>query len=217
MSDFSKRRTTMVDTQVRPSDVTQFPIINAMLTVPRESFVPNALSEAAYVGENLDIGHGRIVLEPRTFAKMMEAAAIEAGDLVLDIACGLGYSSAVIAKIAEAVIAVEDDEDLSGEAEAALGNADIDNVAVIHGPLAEGAAKHGPYDVIMIEGAVETVPSSLSDQLKEGGRIIAIFKDGHIGKVKVGHRIDGSISWRFAFDASGPLLNGFKKEREFAL
>ena len=107
MTDFTNRRTLMVDTQVRPSDVTKFPIIEAMLHVRREVFVPDDKLEAAYAGENLPLGPGRVILEPRTFAKMLDGLAIEPTELVLDLGCGLGYSSAVLARLAEAVVAVE--------------------------------------------------------------------------------------------------------------
>ncbi len=217
MNEFARRRTVMVDTQVRPSDVTKFPIIDAMLSVPREQFVPDSLREATYAGENLDIGQGRVLLEPRTFAKMLEAADIQPNDLVLDVACGLGYSAAVAARLAEAVIALEDNAELCAEAEAALADAGADNVAVVEGQLVDGAAKHGPYDVILIEGGVEVVPDVLGDQLKPGGRIVAIFDDGHLGAAKVGYRTETAIDWRFAFNASGPILTGFRRAQEFAL
>ncbi len=109
MADYQARRTMMVDTQVRPSDVTKFPIINAMLSVPREAFVPDSKREAAYVGENVDLGGDRVVLEPRTLAKLLDALDIQPDEMVLDIGCGLGYSSAVVARLAEAVVAVEED------------------------------------------------------------------------------------------------------------
>ena len=111
MPDFNARRTMMVDTQVRPSDVTKFPVIDAMLSVPREAFVPNDRREAAYVGENLDLGGGRVLLEPRTLAKMLDALNIQDDEMVLDIGAALGYSSAVISQMAEAVVAVEGNPD----------------------------------------------------------------------------------------------------------
>lgn len=217
MTEFARRRTIMVDTQVRPSDVTKFPIIDAMLSVPREVFVPDSLKEAAYAGENLEIAPGRTLLDPRTFAKVLEAAEIEPGDLVLDIACGLGYSSAIAAHLADAVVAVEDTEDQAQAAQAALAEADVDNVAVVQGPLAEGAAKHGPYDVILIQGGVESVPDALLDQLKDGGRLVAIFEDGRLGTVRVALRADDTVTWRYAFNADAPILADFRKSVEFAL
>ena len=216
MQDFATRRTMMVDTQVRPNDVTKFPIIEAMLSVPREEFVPAARREAAYVGENIDLGSGRVLLEPRNFAKLLDALNIHPTDLVLDLGCGLGYSTAVMARMAEAVVAVEG-EDLAAQAEAALASVGADNAVVVAAALADGSAKHGPYDVILIEGGVEDVPAALLDQLKEGGRIGAIFLEGSLGTARIGHKIDGSVTWRFAFNASAPLLPGFEASKEFVL
>ena len=116
MTNFLTRRTTMVDTQIRPADVTKFPIIDAMLQVRREVFVPYHLNETAYADAILDLGHGRVILEPRTFAKMLDAVDIKGNELVLDIGCGLGYSSAVIGKFSEAVVSIEENEYMAAEA-----------------------------------------------------------------------------------------------------
>jgi len=215
MADYALRRTTMVDTQVRPSDVTKFPIIEAMLKIPREAFVPASKREAAYVDAHVDLGGHRVVLDPRTLAKMLEAVDIQPDELVLDIGVGYGYSSALAAHLAEAVVALEEDDALAAEAERALSETNSDNVAVVQGALAEGASKHGPYDVIMIQGAVAHVPDAITDQLKDGGRIVAIFQDGALGVVRVGYRIDDDITWRFSFNASAPLLPGFEASRAF--
>jgi protein-L-isoaspartate(D-aspartate) O-methyltransferase len=139
MSEFATRRVMMVDTQVRPSDVTKFPIIDAMLTVPRETFVPADRREAAYMGENLPLLPGRVVLEARTMAKLLDALDIQPRELVLDLGCGLGYSAAVIARLAETVVAVEEDEGLAAEAQRLLSEEGVDNAVVVTGPLAAGA------------------------------------------------------------------------------
>ena len=217
MSDFAARRVMMVDTQVRPSDVTKFPIIEAMLTIPREVFVPAERREAAYVGENLSIAPGRVVLEARTLAKLLDALDVQPGELVLDLGCGLGYSSAVIARLADAVVAVEEDEALAAEAQRALSAEGVDNAAVVVGPLAAGDARHAPFDVITIEGGVEVVPEALLAQLREGGRIGAVFMEGALGTVKIGYKIDGKVSWRPAFNAAAPVLPGFSAPRGFVL
>lgn len=217
MTDFQTRRVMMVDTQVRPSDVTKFPIIEAMLSVPREVYVPRDKREAAYVGENIALRPGRVVLEPRTLAKLLDALDIHPSELVLDLGCGLGYSAAVIARLADAVVAVEEDEAMAAEAEQTLSQESVDNAAVIVGSLAGGAAKHGPYDVITIQGGVERVPEALLAQLKDGGRIGAIFMEGALGVARIGYKSDGQISWRFAFNATAPVLPGFAAERAFAL
>lgn len=217
MPDFAARRTVMVDSQVRPSDVTKFPIIAAMLDVPRERFVPDALREAAYIGENLEIAPGRVLLEPRTLAKMLDALDIQPAEMVLDVGAGLGYSAAVIARLAEAVIAVEEDEALAAEAEAALSALGADNAVVVTGPLAKGAPRHGPYDAIVVEGAAEVIPEELIGQLKEGGRIGCLFMEGALGVCRIGLKHAGRMTWRFAFNAAAPVLPGLAAKAEFAL
>ncbi|MBV1867875.1 MAG: protein-L-isoaspartate O-methyltransferase [Marinosulfonomonas sp.] len=214
MADFAARRTIMVDTQVRPSDVTKFPIIEAMVNVPREAFVPDQMREAAYVGENLDLGEGRVVLEPRTLGKMLDGLNIQPDELVLDLGCGLGYSSAIIARLAEAVIAVEL-PDRAEDAQRLLVENGADNVAVIGGNLADGAAKHGPYDVIVLQGGAEQIPPVLLEQLKDGGRIGAVFMEGGLGVCQIGYKVDGNINWRFSFNATAPVVEGFEKQNEF--
>lgn len=217
MTDFARRRTVMVDTQVRPSDVTKFPIIDAMLKVPRELFVPAGQREAAYMGENIPLGQGRVVLEPRTFAKMLDAVNLQPDEIALDIGTGLGYSAAVLSRLAEAVVALEETPDLAREAETSLAENGADNVALVEGPLALGAAKHGPYDVILIEGGVETLPEEIAGQLRPGGRIAALFMEGALGTCRIGHKSETAISWRFGFHAAAPILPGFERASSFAL
>ncbi len=217
MSEFTSRRVMMVDTQVRPSDVTKFPIIDAMLSVPRETFVPRAMREAAYVGENLDIGGGRVVLEARTLAKLLDALDIQPTEIVLDLGCGLGYSAAVIARLADTVVAVEEDPALAADAQRLLSDQGVDNAAVVTGPLALGAVRHGPYDVIMLQGGVEALPDAVLAQLKDGGRIGVLFMEGPLGTAKVGYKSNGKVSWRAVFNASAPVLDGFRAQRGFKL
>lgn len=217
MTDFATRRTMMVDTQVRPSDVTKFPIIDAMLSVPRENFVPRAQREAAYMGENLDLGGGRVVLEPRTLAKMLDGLDISNDELVLDVGPAYGYSSAVVAHMAEAVVALEEDETFASEAQEAWSAAGIDNVVPHTGPLCDGAPEHGPYDLILIQGGVAHVPDALLAQLKDGGRIGALFMDGALGEVRIGYKLDGKMTWRLSFNAGAPVLPGFEKHAKFRL
>ncbi len=207
----------MVDTQVRPSDVTKFPIIDAMLHVPRELFVPDALREAAYMDDDIPLGGNRVILAPRTLAKLLDALDIQPDELVLDLGCALGYSAAVIARLAEAVVALEEDASMASEAETLLAEANADNVAVVEGALIEGSAKHGLYDVIVVEGAVEEVPSALLDQLKDGGRIGCVVMDGALGQCRIGYKTDDGVSWRFAFNATAPILPGFSRQPVFAL
>lgn len=217
MTDFQDLRRMMVDTQIRPADVTKYPIIEALLAVPREKFVPDAKAEVAYADQAVQLGDGRVVPEPRTLAKMLDALDVREDELVLDVACGLGYSTAVIARLAQMVIGVEEDETLASEAQDLLSESNADNAIVHQGALVDGAAEHGPYDVIIVEGAVETLPEGLVAQLKEGGRIAALFMSGALGEVKIGYKSGGRISWRFEFNAGAPVLPGFGKTVEFAL
>ena len=234
MPDFAQRRTTMVDTQVRTNDVTRYPVIAAMLHVPRECFVPEARREVAYKGENLDLAPGRVLLEPRTFAKMIDALGLRTTDLVLDLGCGLGYSAAVLARMAQAVVAVEPDPTMAAEAERRLAAQGVDNAAVVHADLTVGAPAQGPYDAIVINGAIGVLPDAIADQLAEGGRIAALWRDdphalglgasglgcpngSGMGVARLGYKIDGRINWRYAFNAHAPVLPGLAKTEGFVL
>ncbi|WP_424831026.1 protein-L-isoaspartate O-methyltransferase family protein [Ruegeria sp.] len=217
MTDFAARRLTMVDTQIRPSDVTKFPIIDAMLSVERENFVPDGQREAAYVGDLIEFGAQRCLLEPRTLAKMLDALNIANDEVVLDIAPAFGYSTAVAARMAQLVVGVEDDEALATEAQTILVESDVDNAVIHTGPLDQGAAEHGPYDVIMVQGGVEHLPEVLLDQLKDHGRIACLFMDGELGTVRVGYKSGGRVNWRYAFNASAPVLPAFRAECAFSL
>ncbi|HSF93282.1 MAG TPA: protein-L-isoaspartate O-methyltransferase [Paracoccaceae bacterium] len=216
MTDYTAARTAMVDCQIRPSDVTKYPIIEAMLRIKREAFVPLAKRPVAYVGEHIDLGNNRVVLDPRVLAKMLDALAIQPDELVLDIGCGLGYSSAVCAHLAEMVVAVEEDTSLAEDAARILSEQGVDNAVVHHGPLAQGAAEHGPYDVMVFEGGTEVIPAALLDQVKTGGRIGAIKMTGPLGKCQVGIKTAQGVNWKMAFDATAPILPGFQKEAAFA-
>lgn len=215
MVDFSQARTMMVDTQVRPNDVTKYPVIEAMLTVPREAFVPDARQAVAYVGENVPLAQDRWLLEPRSFGKMLDGLNIQPTELVLIVGAGLGYDAAVVARLAQAVVALESHPEMAAQAEATLAEQGVDNVAVVTGELAAGYPGQAPYDVILIAGGIEELPQALADQLAEGGRIGAIFAEGNLGVARIGHKIDGEINWRFAFNGSAPVLPGFNRRKGF--
>lgn len=217
MTDFAARRVMMVDTQVRPSDVTKFPIIAAMLAIPREVFVPEHLREAAYVGDNVPLGAGRVVLDARVFAKLLDALDITPEEKVLDIGCGLGYSAAVMGRIAKSVVALEEDASMADQAQAKLADLGAGNVSVVKGPLAAGAAAQGPYDVAIVQGGVEVVSPDILAQLRDGGRIAAVFMSGPLGIAKIGYKSGKDVTWRFSFNAALPVLPGFAAQREFSL
>jgi protein-L-isoaspartate O-methyltransferase len=169
----------------------------------------------------LAVLYGSPVGQLRSLAMLKRALAalLWAGgsELVLDIGSGLGYSAAVIARLAEAVVAVESDEAMAEEAQAILSREGADNVILHHGPLAAGAPQHGPYDAIIIQGAVGEVPGAILEQLKDEGRIACLFMEGALGVVRIGYKLDGGISWRYAFNASAPVLAGFEKQVAFSL
>ncbi len=214
--DFAALRTLMVDRQVRPSDVTSFPIIEAMLSVPRERYAPAALRAVAYAEAPLRLAPGRETLAPRVFAKLLDAARIGPDDLVLDLFPGLGYSTAVIARIAAAVIALEPDEGLAAAASATLAAENIDNALMLHGDAASGDAAHGPYDAIFMNGGVAREPAALTSQLKEGGRLVAIRIEGAVGRATAWTRIGDRLEPRPLFDAAAAILPGFEPEESFA-
>ncbi|HET9067975.1 MAG TPA: methyltransferase domain-containing protein [Amaricoccus sp.] len=215
MIDFAAAREAMVDRQVRTADVTLYPIIAAMLAVPREDFVPAALRPVAYLGEHVPLAPGRVLLDPRVFAKLLDALDVGPDDLVLDLGCGLGYSTAVLARMAQAVVAVEPDPEMAAEAEALLAAHAVDNAVVQAGPLEEGVVEHGPFDAVILEGAIETLPHAIEAQLKVDGRIAAIFADGAGGQARLGLRTPQGISWRRIFDATAPVLPGFAAAKAF--
>lgn len=217
MVDFQAARIAMVDGQVRPSDVTLYPIIEAMLAVPREVFVPSDKRSIAYAGEDIDLGEGRVTLDPRVLAKMLEVLNIQPNELVLHIGAGLGYSTAVMARLAEAVIAVEENDAMAGEAAARLSDQSADNAVVHVGALTSGAAEHGPYDVILIEGGVEVVPEALVAQLKVGGRMAVLEMQGINGTCRIGRQTSSGIIWKNAFNATASVLKGFSADATFSL
>lgn len=215
MTDFATAREAMVDRQVRPADVTLYPIIEAMLAVPREAYVPDALRPIAYLGDHVPLANGRVLLDPRVFAKMLDALNPGPSDLVLDLGCGTGYSTAVLTRMAEAVIALEEDPTLAAEAERLLSLHAIDNAVVETAPLARGVPEHGPFDAVIVEGAVETLPDAILDQVKPGGRIVAIFAAGAGGQARLGLRTPQGVTWRRLFDATAPVLPGFAATKAF--
>ena len=217
MFDFAAARETMLDSQIRTSDVTDERIQAAFLAVPREKFLPITKSALAYSDGHVDIGGGRIMIKPRDIAKMIDAADIKPTDIVLNIACGRGYSAAVLAHMAETVVALESSEELAETATQHIDRCDVTNAAVIHADLKAGAAEHGPYDVIFVGGAVSCIPAPWFAQLALGGRLVAAITDGPICRVKIFTKSADSIGERTVFDTGMPTLPGFEPKKEFAL
>ncbi|HVX99689.1 MAG TPA: protein-L-isoaspartate O-methyltransferase [Pseudorhodoplanes sp.] len=221
MADFAAARRMMVDGQIRTSDVTDRRLIAAMLEVPREVFVPRARRALAYLDLDIPVSEGaggrppRCLLKPMTLAKLIQAAEPAASDRVLDVGCATGYSAAVLAQLAGFVVALESDTGLAAEAKAALSDTGAVNVAVSTGALEAGMPAKAPYNLIILEGAVEFVPQGLLDQLAEGGRLACILGTGPAAKATLYTRNRGEISSRPIFDAAAPALPGFVKAPAF--
>jgi protein-L-isoaspartate(D-aspartate) O-methyltransferase len=210
MPNYAAQRLNMVESQVRANDVTDPRIHNAMREVPREVFVPNAKRSVAYADADIEIVRGRFLLEPRTFSKLLQLAAVGPDDSVLDVACATGYSTAVIARLARTVIGLEEDADLVRLACDSVPAAGAKNATVTQGALVEGFAAKAPYDVIFINGAVETIPDALLAQLGEGGRLVVVVTSGALGRATLYLREHGRIGHRAAFDAQAHPLVGFR-------
>ena len=213
-TNFGKARIAMVDCQIRPSDVTHYHIIEAMLKVQREYFFPEHLRGIAYVGEQIKISPERYALDPRLIAKMLSLINVNRSELVLNVGGCYGYLASIISYFSQAVVMI-DEQDFAFEAERILVEQSIDNVVVKACAPSSGADEYGPYDAVIIEGGVEFVPESLVDQLKMGGRIIAIFLNGAVGECRLGFRTADGVNWRFGFNAVAPILEGFRNNNEF--
>jgi len=215
MFNFSSAREHMVESQIRTSDVTDLNVLKAFKNVEREKFVPKSQQALAYGDAHVQLEAGRVMMRPRDFAKMVQAAEIRSTDVVLDIACGRGYSSAVLAQLCETVVGLEETEEAVTKTTEQLIDADITNAAVVKGDLKSGASEHGPYNVIFVNGAVSEVPKTWFDQLANEGRLVCLVQNGPMGRVCVYTKAGDTIGERVMFDASAPTLPGFAAAPEF--
>jgi protein-L-isoaspartate(D-aspartate) O-methyltransferase len=211
MTDYVQQRLTMVDAQVRTNDVTDPRIHEAMRRVPRERFVPASKQGLAYADAVLEVAHGRFLLDPRTFSKLLALADVRETDTVLDVACATGYSTAILARLAKSVVGLEQDVDLVRVASEAVPSSGATNASVVQGTLAEGFKSRAPYDVIFVNGAIEEAPHTLLAQLANGGRLVAVLRSGAQGHAELFVKQNGRVGSRADFDATVPLLAGFKK------
>ncbi len=215
MSGFATARQKMVDGQVRPSDVTDIRIIDAMLAVPREAFVPDSKRALAYLDLDLDVGDGgsakRYLIKPAVLAKMLQAAEIKETDRVLVVGCASGYAAAVIAQFAGPVIATEGDTAQAANAKDLLARTGGGNVTLGTAPPADGDAAGAPYDVIVLNGATEIVPERLYQQLREGGRLVGVFAMFQPPRATIVTRSHGDFGNRALFDAVAPVLPGMER------
>jgi protein-L-isoaspartate(D-aspartate) O-methyltransferase len=215
MSGFSAARQKMVDGQVRPSDVTDIRIIDAMLAVPREAFVPENKRALAYLDLDLDVSEGggtkRFLIKPVVLAKMLQAAEIKPTDRVLVVGCATGYAAAVIAQFAGQVTATEGDPAGAAKAVAVLAQNGCGNVAVRTAAAADGDPEKASYDVILLNGATEIVPERLFGQLQDGGRLVGVFAMSEPPRATLVTRSHGDFGHRALFDAAAPVLPGMER------
>ena len=215
-------REKMVKGQLVPGNILDEALIRVFGLVPRELFVAESLKGSAYVDETIPVSRDRYLLPPLLLARMLDAASIKPTDAVLDLACASGYSTVVLSHLAARVVAVEEQMELAEKARSLINRLHRQNAEVITGPVIPGYPSAGPYDVIMINGSVETVPATLTDQLAEGGRLILVRhvtsaprSVAGLGRLEIGFKQSGRMSWTVLRDASAPLLPAFEEKRDF--
>jgi len=219
MTDFTAARHNMVESQVKPNDITSHALISAMRNTAREAFLPDNLQSLAYMDDDIQVsstGAGRYMMEPRVLSKLIQLADIEPSDHILDIGCGTGYSTAILAQLGSSVVGLESNKSLGNQATSNLADQKIDNVAIVNGNMEKGLATQGPYDVIFFSGMIEQVPEKLKSQLKDGGRIVAVLSSsGSLGSATLFIRSGDVISERSSFEANINALPGFKRQQGF--
>jgi protein-L-isoaspartate(D-aspartate) O-methyltransferase len=227
MVDFRTVRQAMVDGQVRTSDVTNLDLIDAMLDIPREAFVPERLAAFAYLDRDLALptrgGAPRYLLKPALTARLIQACAMDGDTRVLVVGSGAGYAAAVASRLAGAVVALEEDPALAEGAQTAFRRLDLAKVTQVTGRLTDGWPAAAPYDVVLVEGGVEIIPDALFAQLSESGRLVTVKYDatgsdlaGLMGRAMLLRSVGGEDAGRPLFDATAPLLPGFSKAPTFA-
>lgn len=214
--DYAAARFNMVESQLRTNKVTDAALLEAFEAVPRERFLGEAQRPVAYVDEDLAVAPDRYLMEPMVLGRLLQAAALEPGDMVLEVGTGTGYAAAILARLAGTVVALEDDAALAAQAEAAFEALGIDNVVLVSGPLNQGYPKQAPYNVILLNGAVAAVPEGMCAQLGEGGRLVTVVRQGAgTGRAVLMQCSGGHVSSRVLFDAATPYLPGFQPEAGF--
>jgi protein-L-isoaspartate(D-aspartate) O-methyltransferase len=222
-TDSLVQRTNMVESQIRPSDVTDRRILRAMQSVAREAFVPKGFASLAYMDTDVPLGAptagrmgmGRTLMSPRLFAKLVQLAGVEPNMRVLIVGAGGGYGAAVLAQLAAHVVALEADEALLAAARTGLSA--CGNVTVMAGALPLGAAEQGPYDAVVVDGMIGVRPVGLLGQLKDGGRLVAFVRTGHIGQATRWQRVGAQFGETTAFDGLAGDLPGFGAQAAFVL
>lgn len=218
MNVLAEARQNMVDSQLRPTRVTDPHILAAMAELPRERFVPKSKQGTAYIDEDIEVAPGRYLMEPVVLARLLQALELTSETNVLNIGCATGYDAALLGRLAGSVVAIESDPVLKAQASEAINELAIDNVAVIEAPLDRGYAAQAPYDAIFISGAVDEVPAALSDELAPDGRLAVVIGGGENGVLCRAHlyvRSGATLSSRPLFDAGTHMLPGFVRAESF--
>ena len=205
----------MIAGQIRPNNVNDPRIIEALEAVPREAFVPKVKREVAYLDEDLEVAPGRYIMEPMVLARLIGAAGVTPDDVILDVGCATGYSTAVLSRLGNVVVGLEEDPELAEAATRTLEELDFENAALIQGPLKDGVAAQGPFQVIFLNGAVDDVPRALLEQLAEGGRLVTVLNKGGVGRGHIITLVGENYGRADVFDAAVPYLPGFRKKPGF--
>ena len=213
--DYAAARYNMVESQIRPNQVSHKNLLEAFGTLPREDFLPTEFQGVAYVDNPVPLGEGRYLMAPMAMARLIQEAEPSSSDLALVIGCATGYGAAVMSHMVSAVVALESDSGLAAESAQTLTDLGIDTVAVVEGALAGGYPDQAPYDVIYFDGAVPEVPEGISSQLAEGGRLVCILSGDGLDSAIVMSRHRGGLSSRTLFESATPILPGFEREKAF--
>lgn len=213
--DFAAARRNMVASQIKTNRVTDPLVVDAISAVPREKFLPPEQRPFAYVDTDLPIAKGRVIMEPMVLARLLQLADVQTTDNALLVGAGAGYSTAVLARMASSVVALESDAELAARAGKTLAELSVDNAAVVTGDLTKGKPDQGPFDVIFINGAVDAIPEALKTQLADGGRLVCIVREGPVGRATLVTRSGEAYGQRAEFDAATAILPGFAKQPGF--
>lgn len=218
MTDFALARRNMIDGQLRPNRVTNGQLLAVIADLPRERFLPDRLKSVAYADDDVPLGGGRFLMEPMVLARLIQSLQVHAEEKALVVACGRGYGAALLSRLVKSVVAVEFDPALAGSAEQTIRDLGLANVQIVRGKLEGGAAAFGPYNAILIEGAVQRVPPAILDQLADGGRLATVLagSEGGLGVAHLVVKEGGIASGRPLFDAGTPSLLGFTPPPRFS-
>jgi len=216
--DFKIARKNMVENQIRANKVTSLNVINAFLDVPREKFVPDALQEISYVDEDIQLSRNRFMMKPMILARLFQSLNLKGNENILHVGSNSGYGSAILSRMCSSVISLESDKKLFETSIHTFSKMGFDNVVPLHGSMENGVEKEAPFDIIFIEGSIETEPKSLFGQLNENGKLIAIIRPANIkiGKAKLFFKISNEIGLENLFDAQVSKLSIFKSKTKFS-